>query len=269
MGEDTDGDLRIDDFVDSDEDGQSDNLQFSPLTVIDSDFDRVPDYRDVDSDQDGLTDLLESGGIDEDNDGRIDGFEDNNGDGVDDARQMLGGQDRDTDSDGLPDRLDRDADNDGEFDLVEAGSNDLEGNGVINPLIDTDRDGLPDSVDVDQTGGVDMDADGIDDAFDSSFVAGEDTDGDGIVDSADADADGDGSVDDPDNALSLGATLPDVDGDGIPDLFEANGTGIVLTGLSGSGCSIDARSSGGLLWLILMAAGTGLLARRLRRGTGA
>jgi len=59
------------------------------LTPIDTDGDEIPDYLDVDSDNDGITDAVEAGGTDP------------NGDGIQGA-----GMENDNDSDGLADSVD-------------------------------------------------------------------------------------------------------------------------------------------------------------------
>ncbi len=157
---DSDSDLVLD-FrdLDSDNDGLSDRLeshnteplfaQVSPLIDVnadgwhdtgpapainrDDDGDGIANRLDRDSDQDGLSDLFETAGetFDRNNDGYIDQFIDFDGNGYQDALQgnpifML-----DTDNDGLPDHLDRDRNNDGVFDLTEAGFQDLDGNGMV------------------------------------------------------------------------------------------------------------------------------------------
>ncbi|MCB1754195.1 MAG: OmpA family protein [Gammaproteobacteria bacterium] len=232
---DTDGNARLDDFIDANGDGADDSLTIAELDIPDSDHDAVADYRDLDSDQDGLTDLLESQGADVGNDGRVDDFSDADGNGLDDALQALPVQAVDTDGDGMPDYLDLDSDNDGKSDQRESGNRDLDEDGVVDPLKDSDADGIADTVDVDQTGGVDSDDDGIDDRFDASFIDEIDSDGDGIVDSADADANGDGFYDDYNGEPGIGAALPDSDNNGIPDYQQANADGKVKTGLDG-GC---------------------------------
>ena len=260
----SDEDGLIDDFIDTDADGLHDLLENTDSDQLDTDNDLVPDYLDVDSDQDGLTDLLESGGIDEDNDGRVDGFEDLTEDGADDARQLLGPPTQDTDSDGVPDWLDLDADDDGKLDIIEAGAIDEDGDGKVDSGLDSDEDGLPDSVDTDQTGGPDADDDSIDDNFDTSFVSSDtadDTDGDDIIDSADIDANGDGLIDELDIAPRNGEELPDSNDNGVPDVIEADGE--IKTGLVGhAGCSIYGTGSQSLMWLMLVSSAVFLLRRR-------
>lgn len=116
---DADLDAMLDFFRDTDGDGRSDTLSQFPINVRDSDGDGVFDFRDIDSDQDGLTDRLESSFGDVDGDGRIDIFVDNNGDGLYDdypAEFVLA----DSDSDGVPNHIDTDSDNDGVPDSEEA-----------------------------------------------------------------------------------------------------------------------------------------------------
>jgi len=142
--------------------------------------------------------------------------------------------------------------------LVEAGGQDLDGDGIVDIMIDSDGDEIPDDVDVDQTLGADADADGIDDRADIDFLFNAiDTDGDGIADFADADPDGNGFA----NALrDVGVSnlsWPDTDQNGVPDveqpvvLAAAEGdieneiSGQIETGLNGQGCSVDLSSIGG------------------------
>lgn len=253
-GIDVDGDARVDNFRDQDGDGQDDTLAVTPLIILNSDADELPDFRDLDSDNDGLSDLLETDGVGNDNDtnGRIDNFVDQNRDGLDDSYAVVLNPPGDFDGDGLFNHQDLDSDGDGYFDLIEGGRIDSNGDGLVDQLLDQDADGIPDSVDVSFTGGSDVDGDGIDDSADASVQLGDDSDGDGIIDSRDPDANGDGVAD---AALSgepaLSAALPDLDGNGIADVLDANGG--IVTGLSGTGCSIDRGSSKPDFILLIMA----------------
>ena len=245
---DANGDGRVDGFVDSNSDGIDDSLVINRAPPVDSDNDGIADYLDRDSDQDGLPDIVESGGIDADDDGSIDGFVDDDFDGLDDATEQSPSSGIDTDGDGAQDHLDLDSDNDGTFDIVASGNVDTDRDGILDSAADSDGDGILDSVDVDFTGGLDLDNDGIDDSVDSDFVAEGDQDGDGIVDSADLDRDGDGRVD----------VLP---------FSAAQQQGVILTGLKGgAGCSlnVNADKDFGLLGLLL---GSALLVMRRRKCT--
>jgi len=215
-GTDTDGD-GIDDSFDVDQTGGTDadgNGIDDAVVATDTDSDSIANYRDLDSDDDGIPDRIENGssGSDADDDGIDDAFDvdetggaDIDDDGVDDATGPP-----DTDGDGTPDYLDVDSDNDGILDATEG---DAAG-------VDTDGDGIDDAYDIDQAGGPDVDGDGIkDDAV-------TDTDADGIPDYRDLDTDGDGILDATEgetNTDGIGeADYRDLDSDedGIPDAVE-------------------------------------------------
>ncbi len=242
---------RITPFTDLNGDGADDSMVSRGTVLRDTDSDRIPDIRDLDSDQDGLSDLVEmaDSSMDQDNSGQVDNFTDANGDGLDDNVAANPTAQTDTDNDGNPNSTDLDSDNDGISDLVEAGGTDSNGDARSDLLSDADMDGIPDSNDVDLTRGSDTDSDGIDDAFDADFVAGPDSDNDGVVDSADPDSDGNGFAgpfsDGSGGDLVQGTPvdLPDTDNDGVPDVNQNTGgsvSGLIETGLGGSavGCSI-------------------------------
>jgi len=77
---------------------------------LDTDVDGIPNYLDLDSDEDGKSDLMEAGGSDADGDGMIDNFTDSDGDGLADSVDPDQGgtplRPPDTDGDGVPDFLD-------------------------------------------------------------------------------------------------------------------------------------------------------------------
>ena len=267
-GIDANGDGIVDGFTDTDNDGFDDQSAVSPLPVPDTDGDGLADYLDVDSDQDGLSDIFEAGGIDTDDNGRVDNFTDEDLNGLADSIAAAPLPVTDTDDDGLPDYLDLDSDNDGASDLVESGGTDTDNDGVVDTFLDTDNDGIPDQADVDATGGTDSDEDGIDDIADVDVTTGADVNGNGIVDSFEADPDGDGR----DAIVASDAdTLPDSDADGIPDVVDPNrAVRGLITGISGNGvggCSIIPGQPGStdpLLPLTLLTF-MGLIARRAHR----
>lgn len=76
------GTLTNADFVDNNLNGWHDDLEGT--TVPDSDGDATPDFLDLDSNDDDVSDLVTSGILDSNDDGMIDGFIDANGDGVHD-----------------------------------------------------------------------------------------------------------------------------------------------------------------------------------------
>ena len=196
--------------------------------LLNNDGDGSPNNLDLDSDNDGLSDVIENGfgSLDTNNDGVIDGA-DTDFDGIIngsflDSNSVFGAQPGsqsitllDPDNDGLINSIDLDDDNDGIGDLVEFGfgAMDVDNNGVIDG-IDTDKDGIMDHANLDNSGtfggkpGVqdensnDFDGDGIRDYFDLDsdndtipdvYEGGFgvlDTDNDGRIDGTDTDLDG-------------------------------------------------------------------------------
>ncbi|MCE4566178.1 T9SS type A sorting domain-containing protein [Maribellus sp. CM-23] len=134
--------------LDKDNDGIPDFVEGDG--AIDSDGDGIPDSKDIDSDNDGITDNVEWQG-EEDYVAPLNVDANNNG--WDDAYDPSAGGKYalpvDTDSNGVPDYLDADADGDGVSDLIEA--------------FDVNNDGFSDVKPHYQ----DNDGDGLDDAFDS------------------------------------------------------------------------------------------------------
>ncbi|MFT5244097.1 MAG: gliding motility-associated-like protein [Psychroserpens sp.] len=135
----------------------------------DSDGDGVFDQLDIDSDNDGITDVIEAQGttfigytsVDSNNDGLSDAY----GNGV-----IPTDTDLDTSIAGAPDYLDLDSDNDGIYDLVESGSTatDTNNDGVIDGSKSSfGTNGLSSSVETSTDSGIlkytirDTDADGI------------------------------------------------------------------------------------------------------------
>ncbi|WP_412468438.1 Calx-beta domain-containing protein [Pedobacter sp. KLB.chiD] len=221
-------------------------------TPPDTDGDGIPNFRDLDSDGDGIFDVAENGGPDTDGDGRagtgvtIDFDNDGISDVVDDYNNLTGslaGEPsgdpmtvKDADGDGIPNYLDLDSDGDGIKDSVE-GTADPDGDGIPNYLdLDSDGDGIPDNIEAQSTAGYiapsgsDTNQDGIDNAYGTGIVP-VDTDGDGRPDYLDLDADNDGDSDtieayDTDNngvanTVAVGA---DADKDGLDDAFDNNDT---------------------------------------------
>ncbi len=183
---------------------------------------------DIDADDDGLPDVLESNNtdpkLDDDFDGVLNyrdadyaGFIDSNGDLVNDNF--------DWDKDGVPNYLDKDSDNDGVPDVVESEGGDSNGDGRLDGFADSDADGFSDNVDANLSahttsgnglGLLDLDGDGVPNYFDL------DSDADGIPDVVEAygtDANNNGMID----------GFADSDGDGFSNSVDgdANGDGVV------------------------------------------
>jgi len=256
QGADSDGNGILDNFIDLDNDGRDDSNALSPLFGIDHDTDGQPDHLDLDSDNDGLTDIMEAGGADTDSNGIIDNFADTDDNGMDDSTESSPLPQPDSDSDSTPDHLDLDSDNDGVPDVVEAGGSNDSRNGTIDgftdtdnnglddatavtplPVPDTDNDGQPDHLDLDsdddgiadvvEAAGTDADNDGMIDLFDDADNNGYD-DVSAITPLPDPDTDGDGNNDrvdtdsDADNIPDAIEGTTDTDGDGVSDYLDTD-----------------------------------------------
>ncbi len=231
------------------------------IDPINSDYDIFPDYRDFDSDNDGIKDKVEA----QTSEGYIAPTGDGNKNDIDDAYED-GLNPIDTDGDSLPDYRDIDSDNDGILDNLEGqyhtnyltpslvdnnadGMDDIYGWGLdpvnndndSNPNyrdLDSDNDGIPDNVEAQPTfeyvppTGNDTDNDGLDDAYEGNGDAGldlEDTDGDGTPDYLDDDTDNDWVPDNNegndfnfDGIPDQQFTGTDTDGDGLDDGYEGS-----------------------------------------------
>lgn len=190
-------------------------LYITKTTYCDYDGDGVPNILDLDSDNDGISDVVEAGGSDPDNDGRI---------GT--------GAITDTDGDGLSNIVDTD---NGGTALTNA---DTDGDGLKNIMdIDSDGDGIVDNIEAQTTNGyraplnTDANSNGWDDRYEGigNQIGSTDTDGDGTPDYKDTNSDNDGASDlveayDTDKS-GVANTLPtkvDSDGDGLDDAYDAD-----------------------------------------------
>ncbi|MEQ9298624.1 MAG: T9SS type A sorting domain-containing protein [Cyclobacteriaceae bacterium] len=214
-GTDANNDGLVDGFTDvaGGADGIDDTIGTGGLTNPDSDGDLIPDARDVDSDNDGVPDITENGGIDTNNDGRADDATDADNDGIADLFDTDSGNTplstTNTDGDAAPDYLDLDSDNDGIADLVESGGTDADNDGLVDSNADNDGDGLANTFDSDNGG---------------TPLTDLDLDGDGLLNAQDNDSDEDGMPDNVEAQATVGYAAPsgsDADSDGIDDDFEA------------------------------------------------
>ena len=176
---------------DDDGDGVDDISDAFPLDgseTADFDGDGIGDNADLDDDEDGWFDILETQC------------------GSDPLNPTS--MPSDNDGDGLCDSIDPDDDNDGYADQIDEFPTDA------GEWIDTDSDGIGDNADEDD------DDDGVldeDDAFPTNNAEWNDLDGDGLGSNADTDDDGDGVLDE-DDAFPMNATeWSDFDDDGIGD----------------------------------------------------
>ena len=310
-GVDTNGDGSIDNFTDTDGDGLSQNVDANNtgannssvgLGLINLDGDVVPNFLDLDSDNDGIPDIVEVGAPDVNNNGKVDGFTDVNNDGMHDGyvgvtALLQTGADvnsdgkadsypnKNFDNDFRPNVYDMDSDADGIVDVIESGLPDADLNGIVDGVIgangwsttvsvmpainlrntdgvagfdyldiDSDNDGIPDNVEGQPTGTyklpvlTDADGDGLTLPYDNLplvFGGGGifvyDHDGDGTPDYRDLDSDADGLIDRiegndfnlngiPDDIVSL--TGLDVDGDGLDNRFDSLNSTLNIKGTS-------------------------------------
>ena len=226
----TDNDL-VPDYkdLDSDNDLISDKIECGPsLMPLDSDNDGQLNFRDLDSDNDLISDSIETI-ADFDYDGKSNYIDlDSDGDAILDLKET----NFDHDNDGAGSWLDLDSDGDGIFDKQESDfdpDKDGDGNWIDN---DSDNDLIPDNIELN----FDADSDGILDFLDK------DSDGDGISDliegqpfafSNPADTDADGQFDfrdlDSDNdgitddlEGFANPKIPDTDNDGTPDFRDSD-----------------------------------------------
>ncbi|WP_166435238.1 Ig-like domain-containing protein [Christiangramia sabulilitoris] len=246
----------ISDFYDLDDDNDG-ILDTDELDgIIDLDGDGLQNSFDLDSDADGLPDHLEGGGIfDQDGNGTpgsgLLGTADVDSQGVPlQVSNRDGGTyptqglvTIDTDGDSYMDYRDLDSDNDGIADVIEAGGEDPEGNGVYGAgnANDEDADGLADVLDI-------IFNNDVTDPTDSSVIVTNmgtpmggtpltmydsvsgihkalDSDGDGIADYLDLDSDNDTTPDNIEGQTTLGYVAfaaSDTDGDGIVDSYDYN-----------------------------------------------
>lgn len=254
--------LAADPLEDSDNDGTI-NYQDSDFCTLnangvcvsmDADGDGIINSFDRDSDNDGIPDIIEAGGIDTNGDGIVDSTTDADNDGLidiydaDDSGSGSGEVTNgaalanvDTDSDGLVNALDLDADNDGIPDLVEVNGIDTNGDGRVDSTTDVDEDGFADIYDPDDDSNFGIDS-GEEDSplvetngsgafFNSGSGNTLNTDSDSYADYVDLDADNDGIPDiieagasdpDHDGKVDTGALPWDADGDGLADIYDEN-----------------------------------------------
>ncbi len=205
---------------------------------FDADKDGIINMLDLDSDNDGIPDVVESFGTDTNGDGVTDSFTDADNDGLTDQvdNNLSGAYNSgrglgavDLDGDGVPNFVDLDSDNDGIPDVVEVGGADTNNDGKIDGFTDANGDGLHDSY-INGTAllktGADTNGDGKADSYPNKNL-----DQDFRPNAYDMDSDGDGIAD------VIEAGLPDANLNGIVD-----GT----IGTDGWSATVKAKASLGL-----------------------
>jgi len=203
------------DFLVDQPDGSTIRIAAMHFCGLDTEGDGIHDFNDADSDNDGIPDLVEAGGVDIDGDGIVDDATDTDGDGLVDmydttpftyfSLEVTTIPNYDSDGDAIVNRIDLDSDNDGIVDLREVGDPDTDGNGMIDGFTDADNDGYHDAYD----------------GAGSLLITGADTDSDGFPNSyPNANLDVTGFP----NFMDI-----DSDDDGVTDNTEAQTTGSYVT----------------------------------------
>lgn len=245
---------RIEFLVDQ-PDGSTIRIAAMHFCGLDTEGDGIDDFYDADSDNDGIPDLVEAGGVDIDGNGIVDALLDSDGDGLVDlydttpftyfSEEVTTIPNYDSDGDSVVNRIDLDSDNDGIIDLREVGDNDVDGNGMIDGFTDSDNDGYHDAYD----------------GAGSMLITGTDTTGDGFPNSypnknldvtgfpnfMDIDSDDDGVTDNTEAQTTGGySTLANSDTDsggtvdGIDDNYDTDnvnfgGAGVIPVDSEGDG----------------------------------
>lgn len=201
----------------TDTDGNGWDDDFANIQPANHDNDLLPDFLDLDSDNDGIWDILEGGGTSHDSGVVLTPVDVMPADGWDDVVRLT--DTMDFDGDLFEDRIDLDSDNDGLSDLSEAGGIDtLVFDGFIDDSTDIGNDGAYDFGMIDIPRNTDAPLDGQPDHLDL------DSDQDGLADLWEAmgtDLGGDGQVDAPVDSNSFGWVQR------TPDLLDSDRDGIV------------------------------------------
>lgn len=205
------GDGSTTDYTDSNADGIAD--------VYDSDRDGVPNHLDIDADNDGIVDLVESGipaatiaTLDSDDDGIIDGTNAFGTNGLVNGLETVADNGmitytiRNSDGGNFDDFIDIDSDDDGIVDYIEA-------------QVSSGTPTIP--------SGSDGDGDGLDDNFENGGFDPVDTDNDDTPDYYDTDSDDDGATDaiegydtNNDGVANTSPAGTDSDNDGLDDNYD-------------------------------------------------
>lgn len=217
-------------FVDSNSDGVDDRYDF--------DLDGIINQFDRDSDNDGIPDVVESGGVDADGNGIIDNYTDTDADGLsqnvdgNNTGHLISGNGLgrlDLDGDGYPNFQDLDSDGDGIPDIREALRADTDNNARLDGAwVDPDNDGFQSAVDGDADGNGTSE-----NSANTLLRSGADVNSDGRADSW--------PYKNADRDLRTNPYDLDSDNDGLGDVYEIRYGQIKI---SGSSQFIDSNNDG-------------------------
>lgn len=220
-------------YLDTDFPGRIDTNGDGVDDRFDTDKDGIVNMLDLDSDNDGIPDVVEAGGVDTNGDGKIDNYSDTDGDGLSQNvdtnnsgayNSGIGLGLPDLDGDGVPNFIDLDSDNDGIPDVREVAGADANNDGKIDGFTDANSDGISDNILLASAllkTGADTNSDGKADSYPNKNM-----DKDSKANPYDVDSDGDGIVD------VIEAALPDANLDGFVDgVIGANGWSTTISSM--------------------------------------
>ncbi|MDP5096982.1 MAG: hypothetical protein NWP90_04760, partial [Flavobacterium sp.] len=208
-------------FINNETGGTGNDLALDDIlisqTVWDLDGDNIADVFDLDSDNDGIPDVVEVGlGNLSDGKAYLHSWVDTNLNGMHDSAES--NIVPDFDGDGAPNYLDLDSDNDGVFDVDESWSENINAYvGYENGDGDINGDGSGDGPETETFRNKDTNGDGILEGF-----------GDGILDIYDYAVNIYGNYDQGTNIAPFNYYVRDTDGDGNPDYLDVMSNGLTF-----------------------------------------
>lgn len=207
-------------FINNETGGLGNDLALDDILITqalcDLDLDGVADVFDLDSDNDGIEDIIEVGlGNLSNAKGKMDvAWMDANANGLHDSAEGLLSA-PDFDGDGAANYMDLDSDNDAVFDVDESGAGNVNAiPGFVNGDGDITGDGKGDGADTETFRSKDTNGDGIVEGY-----------GDGILDLYDYGLNAYGNLDQGTNIAPFLNYVLDSDGDGFPNYLDVNSNG--------------------------------------------